>query len=223
MNCCRGNCGKRWATSNQISWTETLKGIFRKSPQGQLLPNSVPICRSLVTTDSHYDKVIIVNSRGVVQLFNAVRKQQKSLDDKLKELGTSESKRQKVVQSMSKGRFLDMLKGDSSGNGPMNVTAEGAATSAPKVGCTWDAMNRDASFLEIPGISDVQIFQKSCLKLLHFLVLLQYFLGENSERSAVFFSQCFDSCPCTACRHWWILVPLSTSETTVTTVLWVTF
>ncbi len=45
-----------------------------------------------------------------MQLFNAVRKQQKSLEEKLKEVGSSELKRDKVLKSVSKGDFLDILK-----------------------------------------------------------------------------------------------------------------
>jgi len=48
--------------------------------------------------------------RGVVQLFNAVRKQQTLLEGKLSEAGPSERRREKAVQSLTKGRFLDMLK-----------------------------------------------------------------------------------------------------------------
>ena len=59
------------------------------------------------------------SSRGIVQLFNAVKKQQKSTEEKLKEAGSSELKRERVMKSVSKGEFLDMLKGSTS-----NVTAE---------------------------------------------------------------------------------------------------
>jgi len=48
--------------------------------------------------------------RGVVQLFNAVHKQQTLLEGKLAEAGPSERRREKAVQSLTKGRFLDMLK-----------------------------------------------------------------------------------------------------------------
>ncbi|XP_011416606.3 RRP15-like protein [Magallana gigas] len=51
-----------------------------------------------------------IAQRGVVQLFNAVRKQQKVLDEKIKEVGSSELKREKVEKSMTKDKFLDILK-----------------------------------------------------------------------------------------------------------------
>jgi len=51
-----------------------------------------------------------IATKGVVQLFNAVKKQQKSIDDKLKEAGSSINKRDKVMKNVNKGDFLDMLK-----------------------------------------------------------------------------------------------------------------
>ncbi|XP_050406439.1 RRP15-like protein [Patella vulgata] len=55
-----------------------------------------------------------IATRGIVQLFNAVRKQQKLLDDQLVEAGSSERRKDKVVESMTKGKFLDILKGTAS-------------------------------------------------------------------------------------------------------------
>ena len=45
-----------------------------------------------------------------MQLFNAVHKQQMLLEGKLADAGPSERRREKAVQSLTKGRFLDMLK-----------------------------------------------------------------------------------------------------------------
>ncbi|XP_069118583.1 RRP15-like protein [Argopecten irradians] len=50
--------------------------------------------------------------RGVVQLFNAVRKQQKILEEK--STGLTEAKKAKVVGNLTKGKFLDILKGTES-------------------------------------------------------------------------------------------------------------
>ena len=52
-----------------------------------------------------------VDFRGVVQLFNAVRKQQKMLTEQLEEAGPTETKKSKVLGKMTKGKFLDLLKG----------------------------------------------------------------------------------------------------------------
>ncbi len=57
---------------------------------------------------------LVWSYRGVVQLFNAVKKQQKDIDEKLNEVGSSVRKRDKVLKSVTKGAFLDMLKGPTS-------------------------------------------------------------------------------------------------------------
>lgn len=61
-----------------------------------------------------------IATKGVVQLFNAVHKQQTLLEGRLAEAGSSERHREKAVQSLTKGRFLDMLK---------NVKADGETAS----------------------------------------------------------------------------------------------
>ena len=50
--------------------------------------------------------------RGVVQLFNAVRKQQKTVEGEL-EMAGSDRKKEKVMEKMTKHKFLNMLKGTS--------------------------------------------------------------------------------------------------------------
>lgn len=52
--------------------------------------------------------------RGMVQLFNAVRKHQKNMDEKMKEVGGSERKRAKLLSSVSKKDFIDVLRGTES-------------------------------------------------------------------------------------------------------------
>lgn len=49
--------------------------------------------------------------RGVVQLFNAVRQQQKTVDKTMKKAGKSELKREKVLETIDKKKFLDVLTG----------------------------------------------------------------------------------------------------------------
>uniref|UniRef100_A0A2M4BV05 RRP15-like protein n=1 Tax=Anopheles marajoara TaxID=58244 RepID=A0A2M4BV05_9DIPT len=50
-----------------------------------------------------------VATKGTVQLFNAVRKQQKEVSDKLEEAGKLEYKREKVLKSLNKKEFLNAL------------------------------------------------------------------------------------------------------------------
>ena len=55
-----------------------------------------------------------------MQLFNAVQKQQKNTEQQLKAVGSSVRKRDKVLEGVDKGKFLDVLKGSTA-----NVVAEG--------------------------------------------------------------------------------------------------
>lgn len=50
-----------------------------------------------------------IATKGMVQLFNAVRAQQVQLDEKLLEAGKAEYKRDKVLKNVSKKTFLDAL------------------------------------------------------------------------------------------------------------------
>ncbi|KAJ8948098.1 hypothetical protein NQ318_008451 [Aromia moschata] len=55
-----------------------------------------------------------IATKGVVQLFNAVKIQQKEVDDKLKEAGPLEAKKEKVMKNLDKRAFLDVLMGEKS-------------------------------------------------------------------------------------------------------------
>ncbi|XP_030050505.1 RRP15-like protein [Microcaecilia unicolor] len=52
-----------------------------------------------------------IATRGVVQLFNAVRKHQSNMDEKVKEAGTSERRRAKLMSSVTKRDFISVLRG----------------------------------------------------------------------------------------------------------------
>ncbi len=47
----------------------------------------------------------------MVQLFNAVKRQQKDIEEKLS--SATESKKDKIIKSIDKGSFLDILKSTS--------------------------------------------------------------------------------------------------------------
>jgi len=82
-----------------------------------------------------------IATRGVVQLFNAVRKQQKTVEDKLKEAGSSVRRQDNVLKSVSKGNFLDMLKGSST-NDNANTDVPQTET-ADKAGSSWRVLRDD--------------------------------------------------------------------------------
>ncbi|XP_077195738.1 RRP15-like protein isoform X2 [Paroedura picta] len=52
-----------------------------------------------------------IATRGVVQLFNAVRKHQRNVEEKAKEAGSSDRKRAKLISSVSKRDFINVLRG----------------------------------------------------------------------------------------------------------------
>ena len=54
-----------------------------------------------------------VATKGVIQLFNAVRQQQGEINKKLSEAGPLERKREKVLKNIDKCAFLDVLMGGS--------------------------------------------------------------------------------------------------------------
>ncbi|XP_078354981.1 RRP15-like protein [Oculina patagonica] len=64
-----------------------------------------------------------IATRGVVKLFNAVSKHQKEMESKLQSAPT-EAKKSKVVESMSKSAFLDMLKSSSDKDRTQEINKE---------------------------------------------------------------------------------------------------
>ena len=55
-----------------------------------------------------------IATRGVVQLFNAVKTQQKDISKKLEEAGPLEVRKEKVLKNIDKRAFLDVLMGGKS-------------------------------------------------------------------------------------------------------------
>uniref|UniRef100_F6QE19 RRP15-like protein n=1 Tax=Ornithorhynchus anatinus TaxID=9258 RepID=F6QE19_ORNAN len=85
-----------------------------------------------------------IATRGVVQLFNAVRKHQKNVDDKMKEAGGSMRKRAKLMSSVSKKDFISVLRGIEGGK---NEESASGKTSQAKVkseeGPGWNILRDD--------------------------------------------------------------------------------
>ncbi|XP_036091339.1 RRP15-like protein isoform X2 [Rousettus aegyptiacus] len=70
-----------------------------------------------------------IATRGVVQLFNAVQKHQKNVDEKVKEAGSSIRKRAKLMSAVSKKDFISVLRGMDGG-----ADQKGSAGSAAGAG-----------------------------------------------------------------------------------------
>ncbi|XP_021936190.1 RRP15-like protein isoform X2 [Zootermopsis nevadensis] len=87
-----------------------------------------------------------IATRGVVQLFNAVRQQQKSLECQLKEAGSSERKRDKVMKSLDKRAFIDILLGSSRSepvDSPVKLEAEIKREEEEEQYNTWHVLRDD--------------------------------------------------------------------------------
>ncbi|XP_053182295.1 RRP15-like protein [Scomber japonicus] len=82
-----------------------------------------------------------IATRGVVQLFNAVRKHQKTIDEKVKEVGGSERKKAKILSSVSKRDFIDVLRRTEGSSGVTVKTEKdtGAAEEKP----AWSVLRDD--------------------------------------------------------------------------------
>lgn len=88
-----------------------------------------------------------IATRGVVQLFNAVQKHQKNVDEKVKEAGGSVRKRAKLVSSVSKRDFISVLRGmdgttsekSSPGKNPKNKQTEVKSAEDP----SWSILRDD--------------------------------------------------------------------------------
>ncbi len=86
-------------------------------------------------------KLSKVATRGVVQLFNAVREQQKSLKGQLDEAGKSVRKRDKVYQNMDKEGFLEVLAGGKKRKKEADSGAE--VKTEPKEESSWKILRDD--------------------------------------------------------------------------------
>ncbi|KAF5272438.1 hypothetical protein FQA39_LY07906 [Lamprigera yunnana] len=60
-----------------------------------------------------------IATKGVIQLFNAVKKQQNEIEGKLKAAGSLEVKRDKILKNIDKREFLNVLMGGNAGTSDM--------------------------------------------------------------------------------------------------------
>ncbi|XP_071559808.1 RRP15-like protein isoform X2 [Temnothorax nylanderi] len=85
-------------------------------------------------TDREHERMLQkIATKGVVQLFNAVRQQQMEIKKKLSQAGPLERKREQVFKSIDKNSFLDVLMG-----GTKSIPVDNAVKSEKPVGQTND-------------------------------------------------------------------------------------
>ncbi|XP_075223214.1 RRP15-like protein [Lycorma delicatula] len=88
--------------------------------------------------DKDREKVLAkIATKGVVQLFNAVRQQQRSLEKEIQNVGPSDVKQEKILKSVDKRAFLDVLMGAKSQTVPEVKKEES------KVNCEWSVLRDD--------------------------------------------------------------------------------
>ncbi|XP_072251096.1 RRP15-like protein [Leuresthes tenuis] len=83
-----------------------------------------------------------IATRGVVQLFNAVRKHQKTVDDKVRAVGGSERKKAKILSSFSKKDFISVLKREEGVNKTSAMTESDVAPAAEEKPA-WSVLRDD--------------------------------------------------------------------------------
>ncbi|XP_050299794.1 RRP15-like protein [Anthonomus grandis grandis] len=79
-----------------------------------------------------------IATKGVVQLFNAVKMQQKDISKKLDEAGPLEVRKEKVLKNIDKRAFLDVLMGEKSSNVDEEVKKK-----PEKQGESWNVLRDD--------------------------------------------------------------------------------
>ncbi|XP_043818527.1 RRP15-like protein [Dromiciops gliroides] len=88
-----------------------------------------------------------IATRGVVQLFNAVRKHQKNVDEKMKEVGGSVRKRAKLMSTVTKKDFISVLRGVDESKDSRNPTGQNSKDKQDKgkseQGSSWNILRDD--------------------------------------------------------------------------------
>ncbi|CAK6442198.1 unnamed protein product [Pipistrellus nathusii] len=87
-----------------------------------------------------------IATRGVVQLFNAVQKHQKNVDEKVKEAGSSIRKRAKLMSTISKKDFISVLRGmdgSASEKASTRKSSQAKQTEAREEGPGWSILRDD--------------------------------------------------------------------------------
>ncbi|XP_035770317.1 RRP15-like protein [Neolamprologus brichardi] len=95
-----------------------------------------------IVTDRETEKALQrIATRGVVQLFNAVRKHQKTVQEKVKDAGGSDRKKAKILCSVSKKDFIDVLRREDGGVRATGKTEKDAVAAVEKP--AWTVLRDD--------------------------------------------------------------------------------
>ncbi|CAF88555.1 unnamed protein product, partial [Tetraodon nigroviridis] len=92
---------------------EKQEQLERKKQGDGIRPGRIPVIQPRLLRRICSPKAAVsslFSRKGVVQLFNAVRKHQKTMEKKVKEAGGSERKKAKLLSSVSKKDFIHVLR-----------------------------------------------------------------------------------------------------------------
>ncbi|KAL6442202.1 hypothetical protein ACFW04_002463 [Cataglyphis niger] len=104
--------GIKNVTETEESSVETGEGTLQTKARIKEKNFGIRVKPSI--TDQEREKMLQkIATRGVVQLFNAVKQQQTSINTKLSQAGPLERKREQALKSIDKNAFLDILMGGS--------------------------------------------------------------------------------------------------------------
>lgn len=84
-----------------------------------------------------------IATRGVVQLFNAVKMQQKDVSRKLEEAGPLEVRKEKVLKNIDKRALLDVLMGEKSLRVDEHIEITKNQEKATVSDSTWNVLKED--------------------------------------------------------------------------------
>uniref|UniRef100_A0A8B9Q818 RRP15-like protein n=1 Tax=Apteryx owenii TaxID=8824 RepID=A0A8B9Q818_APTOW len=88
-----------------------------------------------------------IATRGVVQLFNAVRMHQKNVDEKVKKAGRSDRQRAKLMSSVSKKDFINVLRSMEGAKGNQNPSGKATKSKQGEMkseeGPEWNILRDD--------------------------------------------------------------------------------
>ncbi|XP_076464342.1 RRP15-like protein [Babylonia areolata] len=84
-----------------------------------------------------------IATRGVVQLFNAARQQQRMVKEKMEEAGSSVRRRDKVMGSISKKQFLDLLDNSQANTDSSKATKKQGDLPSEEAGGKWSILRDD--------------------------------------------------------------------------------
>ncbi|XP_018357645.1 PREDICTED: RRP15-like protein [Trachymyrmex cornetzi] len=100
-------------TESDKDINKTTVTLNTASIKSRITKNSGIRIKPSITDREHEKMLQKIATKGVVQLFNAVRQQQVEIKTKLSQAGPLERKREQVYKNIDKNAFLDILMGGS--------------------------------------------------------------------------------------------------------------